>query len=450
MNLSLSLLVVDDDPIIHDSLKLLVGKSWKITSVFGPASEIPDEFFHAAFVDLHLTGNIKIAEGPSVITKLKEQSRRLEVVAMSGDLNMDLMESCLKAGARQFLAKPLMASEVTACLDKIEALWDLREIEQKPSKETTPWIGSSEVSESIRQQISFLRGEKGSILITGETGTGKEVVARLLHSQEKGRPFVAVNMASIPENLFESELFGHVKGAFTGADSNKIGLLEAAQGGDLFLDEIEALPMAQQAKLLRFLESKEVRKVGGKESIKVETRIITATNIPLEKMVKEGLFREDLLYRLKSQVLNLAPLRERAADIAELATYFLKLERPRINKMWTPEALDSLKKHSWPGNVRELKRLCEQVALSSPLPFVRPEDISRHLGLTEQGLKLEISTSNLDWSMGLEGLLAEFEKNVILKCLSETPELEKCLEKLKISRSGFYKKIKDYQIEVPS
>ena len=213
------------------------------------------DFYHAAFVDIHLTGTLTRTEGIDAMKALTEKHPHLEVVAMSGDMRRALMESTLKAGASRFLAKPLSMEEVSLVLEKIEALWQLRGLKTQNQNSQTPWIGSSKASEEVKKFIASMAGEKAPVLIDGESGTGKEVVAQLLHQKKDNRPFVAVNVAAISENLFESEFFGHVKGAFTGAVQNKVGYVELAHGGDLFLDEIEALSLVHQAKLLRFLES---------------------------------------------------------------------------------------------------------------------------------------------------------------------------------------------------
>ncbi|MEK7358719.1 MAG: sigma 54-interacting transcriptional regulator, partial [Bdellovibrionota bacterium] len=323
----LKLLVVDDDDLIAASLRMAIPPSWRMTH----ETSLPRETagtFTAAFVDMHLTGDTTKAEGVQVIAKLRERDPHLEIVAMSGNLDRSLMESCLKAGASRFLAKPLTPEETVLTLEKIEAYLLLREASQRSTK-TPPWIGSSESSNRVRREIAALKGEGGPILIEGESGTGKEVAAGLIHAQEGGtRPLVSVNLGAMPENVFESEFFGHVRGAFTGADQNKMGLAEAAHGGDLFLDEVEALPPGQQAKLLRFLESGEIRRVGGKDTMKVNVRILAATNRNLEALVRDGKFREDLLWRLNGRKILLPPLRERADDVAALATHFIELERP--------------------------------------------------------------------------------------------------------------------------
>ncbi|MEN0057931.1 MAG: sigma-54 dependent transcriptional regulator [Bdellovibrio sp.] len=446
LNRVFSLLIVDDDLLVHQALKMCLPNHWKVFSASKLEAIQYERFYHAAFVDMHLEPENKKAVGPGIIEKLIQHNNQLEVVAMSGDLNRALMESCLKAGAQRFLAKPLMPEEVLLIIEKIEALWDLRNVNTNGPRSQVQWVGNSPASQKIKKRIAALRGETNPVLIEGETGCGKEVVARLLHEQEGERPFIAVNLASLPENLFESEMFGHVKGAFTGADQNKVGLTEAAHGGDLFLDEIEALPLSQQAKLLRFLETGEVRRVGAKENIKVKTRVIAASNKSLEKMVAAGEFREDLLYRLASQRIELPPLRERLEDIDELARYFLEAERPRRNKSIDEDGLAVLKKYNWPGNVRELKRICEQLSLTSPLPFIRAEDV--HAWLKPAATSPEApSYTSIDFNKSFNTLVEEFEAHVIRACLKQTRDIEEAARLLQVSRSNLYKKIKDYRID---
>lgn len=442
------LLVVDDDSLIHQSLKLCVSAPWKIVSVSKKELVPYTNFFHAAMVDMHLTPGSNVPEGIKVIETLMKHNPQLEVVAMSGDLNRETMEKCLKAGAQRFLAKPLMSEEVQLVLSKIEAYWAIRNLDT--AGKGISWTGTGEASQKIKKRIADLRGESKTILIEGETGSGKEVTARLLNMQETERPFIAVNISSIPENLFESELFGHMKGAFTGADQNKIGLTEAAHGGDLFLDEIEALPLSQQVKLLRFLESGEVRRVGAKESFHVQTRVIVASNQPLKKLVAEGKFREDLYFRLSSQRIELPPLRERKEDISELARNFLEQERPQRNKQFTDDGLKALCEYEWPGNVRELKRVCEQISLTSPLPFIRAEDVNALLHPDEAKTQASQKTPNfneLDYSKGLNFLVQEFEANLIRACLKTHKDVEVAAKLFQVSRSNLYKKIKDYDID---
>lgn len=438
----LRLLVVDDDDLIIQSIRMALPQQWKMTGV-NRLEDVPKERFHAAFVDMHLTGKIDKAEGLQVVESLSSRDSHLEIVAMSGNLDNNLMEDCLKKGASRFLAKPMSAEEIKLVLDKIEGLYLLQRATTRTAGEAQ-WIGKSSASESIRKQIAQLRGETGPILIEGESGTGKEVAARLIHSQASEGPLIQVNVAAIPENLFESEIFGHVRGAFTGADINKMGLAEAANGGDLFLDEIEALPLAMQAKLLRFLEVGEVRRVGSKDTIKVRVRVIAATNQNLEEMVKNGKFREDLLWRLNGKKIVLPPLRERPDDVQVLAEHFLLLDRPRRNKTLAPDAIDYMKTYRWPGNVRELKRVLEQVSLVAPLPIIRKTDLS---GAIQMTVAATSTGGAIDVRRGLHTLMADFEKRVIEEAIKSSDDMDEVSRILDISRSSLYKKLKDYNIQ---
>lgn len=440
-NHEFSLLFVDDDSLLHQSLKLLVPKQWRVISCQEPALVPYEKFFHLAFVDMHLSKNSNKPEGLEVIKKLAAFQPQLEIVAVSGDWSREIMEKALLSGAQKFVGKPWQPDEVISVLEKTEALWHIRNAQSSFRK--TKWIGDSESSQSLLKTLARLRGERAPVLIEGETGTGKEVAASILHEQEPERPFIAVNVSALPENLFESEMFGHVKGAFTGADQNKIGLIEAAHGGDLFLDEIEEFPLPHQAKLLRFLESGEIRKVGAKDSQKVQTRVIAASNRPLETLVKEGRFREDLFFRLASQKIFLSPLRKRKEDIPALAQFFLEKQRPRYNKTLTQDGIKALQSYDWPGNVRELKRICEQLCLTSPLPLIRDEDV--------QGLivskPLPSKNDKLDFSLGLTKLVENFEAQVIQSCLEQEPDIDRASQILQISKSNLYKKIKDYNLK---
>lgn len=438
-----TLLVVDDDDLIHQSIQLIAPKNWRIVQAKSLGEVPSDGFYHAAFVDMHLTKDTRIAEGLKAIEIIRQNFPLAEIIGMSGDMTLHLMEGALSAGARRFMAKPLMADEVIANIDKAEALWHIRQSEDRCRKGSGKWIGTSAESHSVLVNIANLRGEKGPILIEGETGTGKEVAATLINWQENGRPMITVNVGAIPENLFESEFFGHVRGAFTGADSLKIGLAEAASGGDLFLDEIEALPQSQQAKLLRFLESGEIRRVGAKESMHVKVRVIAATNRPLSEMVKQGLFREDLLFRLSGRRITLPPLRDRLGDLEALAKFFLLEEGPAKNKRLMPEALEAMRAYNWPGNVRELKRICEQLALISPLPIIRREDVTALLQHNSDS-----SSVSFNLEQGLPVLVEGFERQILRRALARTEgDVDKAAAMLQISRSNFYKKIKDYSIE---
>jgi DNA-binding NtrC family response regulator len=438
----LNLLIVDDDAMLANSVKLMAPTGFKVFIAAKP-DLIPDHvFYHAAMVDMHILSQVgEIPDGPTVIAQILKKNPQTEIVSMSGDLNRQNMELAIKAGAARFLAKPLVAIEVTMVLEKILAYWQLRQVDYSNHKRAT-LVGTSPIIEQVRKTVASLKGERSSILIEGETGTGKDVIARLLSQQEGAKPFVAINCASVPENLFESEFFGHVKGAFTGADQNKVGLCEAANGGDLFLDEIEALPLAQQAKLLRFLETGEVKRVGAKEAFHVDVRVIAASNQPIKQLITEKKFREDLYFRISAHTISLPALKDRKDDIPEVAKYFLDKEKAKRNKQFDSEAFQALQNYDWPGNIRELKRVCEQLMLTSPLPLVRKEDVNHLLFKTEvpdngETIKLEQS---------LEEFINSQEKKFITLLLQQNNNIDQACQSLQISKSSLYKKIKDYGI----
>lgn len=445
-----NLLIVDDDPLIHQIFKTLVGKPWRIYSIQDYQRVPTNVIFHAAFVDMNLTADLSNPIGVTVIKTLADLDPQTEIVAMSGLLERKTMEACLIAGAQKFLAKPLSKEELQSTLEKILAHCQIRNFDfHGRGKHLTRWVGQSEASQKILKQISQMKGERRSILIEGETGSGKEVIASLLHSQENERPFVAVNSSSIPETLFESEMFGHLKGSFTGADSHKMGLAEAAHGGDLFLDEIEAMPLSFQAKLLRFLESGEIRRVGAKDPIRVQVRTIVASNRSLTEMIKKGEFREDLYYRLSSQRIVIPPLRERRDDIPALIHHFLETERPFKNKSLEPEAIEAMKVYAWPGNVRELKRIVEQLCLISPLPIIRFSDVANLLEIKARQISTtpDSLTDSYNLADGLESVLKIFEKKMIETALKQFhTDIDETAKYLKVSRSNLYKKIKDLKI----
>lgn len=450
---SLNLLVVDDDPLIHQSLKLAKPSQWKIYSAHEMSDVDWNRHYHAAFVDMHLNKVVHQPTGLRVVEKLREMQSQLDITAMSGDLSRDLMETGLKCGAQRFLSKPLMAEEVISLLEKVEAHWYLQNLNTSRENSKFQWVGNGKHSQEIRQRLAQLKGETNSVSIQGETGTGKEVIARLLNAQEGSRPFIVVNMAGLPEALFESEMFGHNKGSFTGADQNKMGLIEAAHGGDLFLDEIEALPLSQQAKLLRFLENGEVRRVGSQNSTQIKTRVIVASNKNLESMVRDGSFREDLYFRLSSHKILLPSLQERQEDILSLTEYFLSNERPRRNKRFSADGLQTMQNYPWPGNVRELKRVCEQLSLTSPLPMIRHEEVQALLRPQMSTLNAIKTGSNslreIDLHLGMNTLVERFEKSILLEALIKfEKDIDQTSQILQISRSNLYKKIKDHQIEL--
>jgi len=445
------LIVVDDDELVAAAIRLMLPDDWRLQEL--SHQQISNPILSKADVlltDLHLTPNDQNkALGLEIIKKCKSQYPQLECIAMSGDLNMSLMEQGLASGAQYFLPKPISKDELLLILNRIGNFIDLKRRQQESSHKVN-WIGSSQKSQDILKIISRIRDLPGHILIEGESGTGKEVVAQLLAKQSSNLSFVSINVSAIPSSLFESELFGHMKGSFTGADQNKIGLVEACQNGLLFLDEIEALDLHNQAKLLRFLESGEARRIGAKESYQSSARVIAATNVSLELLVEQGKFRQDLMFRLQQNKISLPPLRARLDELEELSLYFLSKLRPKINKSLSDEALQRLRSYHFPGNIRELKRIIEQAAFSAALPVIRPVDIEPLL-LREQNESAPLAKQIhvYDSNMSLEQNLERVEKGFIEAMIQKHSDLENVWKELKISRSSLYKKIKDYGIKLP-
>ncbi|NDD91250.1 sigma-54-dependent Fis family transcriptional regulator [bacterium] len=291
-------------------------------------------------------------------------------------------------------------------------------------------LGKSKQVDQLRKLIERVAPSKSSVLIIGESGTGKELVARELHDQSdlKSKPFVPVNCGAIPETLIESELFGHKRGSFTGAVADKPGLFEAASGGTLFLDEIGEIPLSMQVKLLRALQERIIRRVGSNEDIKIDVRIVAATNRNLETAVKQGTFREDLYYRLNVILLETPPLRERKGDVSLLAEFFLKKFCKKFSKdiqSFDPEALAALEKHSWPGNVRELENVIERAVALEGGKTISLESLAGVLGEGSSMTRAEKAAAGVefpDFSKGpvsLEAFLSRVEREIIQRALAQ-------------------------------
>lgn len=428
-----SLFIVDDDSFFIQSVRLALDTAWVCSDNWKKAD--------AALVDIHLSGHTSDFGGLKEIQRLRDLRPNLQIIATSGDLNRSTMEKALEAGCDLFLAKPLKPNVLKTILDKMAALVQLRELPSQYAAGQLVWVGNSSESQEVQKAIAALAGESGPILIEGETGTGKEVVAHLLNQQEKSRAIIRVNVAALSATLFESELFGHVKGSFTGATQDKIGLIDAADGGDLFLDEIETLDSNQQAALLRFLENGEIRPVGGTKTKGVSVRVIAASNQNLQDLVRKKKFREDLLWRLAKHQISLPPLRKRFADIKPLAEWFLSAHEQTPREL-TEDGLQALQAHSWPGNVRELKRVCEQLNLMAPLPILRKADVETVLHPAQNA-----DPFTIDDDSSLEEVLKTVERQTIEKRLRQFKDADETAKSLQISRSSLYKKIKDHDIQ---
>ncbi len=369
----LALLFADDERSLQELMKLEIPRMGHRVTVcpdgLTAAAALEMENFDCLLVDLDMPG----LNGIEVIAKAKELSPDTEAIVLTGKSSLDTAIAALRHGAFDYLTKPCKLVEIEALLNRVQEKRQLtqkyRALKRRLERiEGTPQlVGKSPGMEKVSALISKVAPTQSTVLILGETGTGKELVARAVHNQSSRAemPFVAVNCGALPETLIESELFGHRKGSFTGADEHRVGLFEVAHGGTIFLDEIGELPKPMQAKLLRVLESGEIRRVGENKPTMVDVRVICATHRNLQEMVTENEFREDLVYRINTFEIYLPPLRERIDDIGELAAHLLNRLRPKAGNgpALTLDALEALKSHVWPGNVRELANAIEHATI---------------------------------------------------------------------------------------
>lgn len=438
-----SVLVVDDEEGIRESLSgIFEDEGYEvITAETGEEAlrVLKSNLVDLIFLDIWLPGR----DGMDILEEIKTVKNYLPVVMISGYGTVDLAVKATKIGAYDFLEKPLSLERVLittqralehgilekgyqSLKDNINKKWQL--------------IGESPAIKKLRQQIDVLASSSSRVLIIGESGTGKEVVARQIHerSQRIGNPFIEVNCAAIPQELIESELFGHEKGSFTGAHESKIGKFELADGGTLFLDEVGDMSLQTQAKVLRVIETQEFQRVGGNKKIKVDVRIIAATNKDLNKEVKKGAFRDDLLFRLNVIPINIVSLRERKEDIPLLVEYFLESiasEYGRPCKKITQEAIELFKQYDWRGNVRELKNAVERLVIMTPSQTITKGDVTF----------FDARATDYFSFKRLKEAREAFEKDFILKRLHENNwNISRTAENLSIERSNLYRKLKAY------
>lgn len=338
-------------------------------------------------------------DGISVIQLLRAQDANVPIIMITGHGSIELAVDAMKAGANDLLTKPVALADlrqrIHLLVERQRETGRLRYFEARLRQDAPSLLGESRAMVALRARIERIAGaddagELPPVLILGETGTGKELVARACHfgSQRSERPFIELNCAAIPANLLESELFGHEKGAFTDARERKIGLIEAAQGGTLFLDEIGEMDLALQAKLLKVIEDRRFRRIGSVHELRTELRIVAATNQDLEERIRVGAFRADLYFRLRVLQLAVPPLREREGDALLLAHHFLAQFAQRYRKLglsFSPAAQAALAAHTWPGNVRELRNLVEQAVLLSDGGAIQPEDLFPHAPARQAG-----------------------------------------------------------------
>lgn len=440
--------IVDDEEGIRESLSGIFEDEGCTVFTAGSAEEafelLKEQAPDLLFLDVWLPG----MDGIQALTKIQEQHPDLPIVMISGHANIELAVNATRIGAYDFLEKPLSLERVLTVANNALRKRSL-EIENKALKEalTKKWrlVGNSPKMTRLHEQINMAAKSNGRVLILGESGTGKELVAHILHenSIRAGKPFIEMNCAAIPQELIESELFGHEKGSFTGAFERKKGKFELAHEGTLFLDEVGDMSLSTQAKVLRVIETQEFQRVGGSKNIKVDVRIISATNKELAEEVKKGTFREDLLYRLNVIPIHLPPLRERKEDIPDLVDYFIGLfaaEYGQKPKKITPDGMKMLQAYNWPGNIRELRNVIERIVIMTPSATVNPRNI-----VLSESARSDYFTFNT-----LKEARESFEKDFIIRKLEENNwNISKTAEVLDIERSNLHRKIKSYDIKTP-
>lgn len=447
-----TILIVDDEKSICKSLgSILVDEGYEILTA-GSGEEamkvIEEDPPQLVILDIWLPG----IDGIETLKVIKSRYPQIRVIMISGHGTIETAVKATKLGAFDFFEKPLSMEKIILIVNHVFELIHLEEenqlLKQKISHDYELTGNSTPILE-LKEMISIVAPTNAWILIMGENGTGKELVARSIHRQSKKayKPFVEVNCAAIPEDLIESELFGHEKGAFTGATEKKRGKFDLAHEGTLFLDEVADMSLKAQAKILRILQEKKFERVGGNTLIPTDVRVLAATNKDLEQEMEEGRFRQDLYYRLNVIPLRIPALRERKEDIPVLVNWFLKeftLKEHEEEKTITDDALAKLMEHDWPGNVRELKNFIERLVIMVPHNVISAKDIPL---LTENNKKTDGSVP-LSATDSFRTAKMDFEKKYIIKKLQEFEgNISKTAEAIGIERSNLHRKIKRYGLD---
>lgn len=461
------ILVVDDEKGVREFLEILLVKEGfdveLATTKEEAMSQIASKKFDLAIIDLKLKDKSGDESGLDVLRELKKINPETEVLIITAYASLDSAVEALKLGAFDYLIKPFKVEEIKILLRKALEQKRLKEDHQKLTREIgelmkiskllPDMIGSSSKMQKIYSLIMRVAPLKTNVLLCGETGTGKKLVAKAIHfnSPRKDKPLITIDCSEIPETLIESELFGHLRGSFTGAVANKTGLLKIADGGTLFLDEIANIPLSVQAKLLRFLEEQKFRPVGAVVDEIVDVRIIAATNKDLESLVKKGEFRQDLYYRLNVVKIDLPPLRERKEDIPLLVKHFVSLYAKELGKdikKVDPNTLKILRDYDYPGNVRELENIIEHAVALEMTDTIMPTSLPEHL--TQSIFQTAKKVSLPQEGLNLNDYLKQIELNLITEALSRTggnkteaakllgisfPSLRYRMEKLGIAQS---------------
>ena len=448
-----TILVVDDEETIIQSLNgILTDEGYDVISASsgaGALEKIGEVMPELILLDIWMPG----IDGIETLVKIKETSPNLPVIMMSGHGTIETAVKATKLGAYDFIEKPLSLEKVLLCVNNAldysrleEEISLLKEKERHKHRIT----GNSKTIKHLKEQIKVVAPTNAWVLITGENGTGKELVAHTIHRQSgrSSKPMVEVNCAAIPEELIESELFGHEKGAFTGATTMKKGKFDLAHEGTLFLDEISDMSLKAQSKTLRILQEQKFERVGGSKTIHVDVRVIAATNKDLETEIEKGNFRDDLYFRLNVIPITVPALRERVEDIPELVSEFLNDISLRTNlelKEFSQKAIGLLKKYHWPGNVRELKNLVERLVIMTPEKVIQDKDIPPPFNRAVD-VKQAPDSSLMDGSF--KDAKMKFEKAFIARKLREfNGNISQTAEAIGIERSNLHKKIKAYGLE---
>ena len=448
------ILIVDDERAIQRSLRgVLEDEGYRVTAV-GSAEEalarLADDAPDLVFLDIWMPG----MDGLEALAEIKQRRRETAVVMISGHGTIETAVKATKLGAYDFVEKPLSLEKtllvVERTLEHARLEQQHRQLRERVER-GQEIVGKSSVIDELRQQIAVAAPTTGRVLIHGESGAGKELVARAIHARSTRAegPFVEVNCAAVPEELIESELFGHERGAFTGAVARRRGKFELADGGTLFLDEIGDMSLKTQAKVLRALEEQAFERVGGKETIRVDVRVITASNQNLQELIVAGKFREDLFYRLNVIPIEVPALRKRKEDLPALVEHFITLvsaENGRRPKTIAAEALAYFLTYDWPGNVRELRNMVERLVIMAPREVIGPDDLPPPLRTREEGNTVESAQRDRK----LKDARESFERAYILSELREHEwNMTRTAEKLGIERSHLYRKLKAYGITPP-
>ena len=422
------ILIVDDEVSVRESLRFILKDQYKILLAETAREALTlfeREGPHLILLDIILPE----MDGIAVLKRIRELDTTIPIIMLTATRTVKTAVEAMKLGATDYLSKPFDIEELKLVIEKAITTKDLeQEVKFLRSEITRRYsfksiIGKSRKMQEVYAKIEQIADTRTSVLITGESGTGKELVARALHfnSSRKEKPFITINCAALPESLIESELFGHERGAFTDAQARKMGQFELADNGTLLMDEVADLSHATQAKLLRVLQEKEFTRVGGTRMIRVDVRVITATNKNLHEALKQGNFREDLYYRINVVPIHLPPLRDRKEDLPLLINHFLTKkaeEEGHPPKEIAPEAVGLMMNYDWPGNVRELQNIIEQVVTLCSNSVIHSEDLPDFF--RKQIKSTTLKEQALSGKISFEHAVTEFERDIIIEALKKT------------------------------